>query len=94
MQTSRFESITSRFSRRSLRTSFRRRSSSRSSQMSSSSSNSDRSSLISSPISTVGSIVFNRKVAPVEEDELNILEPRPAAYFCSLEEQMEHMSRF
>lgn len=90
--TTRFHTMASRFSPRNLRTSFRR-SSSASSRASTST---DRDSFISqasSPASTINSIIFRQKSLMSLEDEeerreLNILEPRPALYFCSLEERM------
>ncbi|KAK3330312.1 hypothetical protein B0H66DRAFT_56680 [Apodospora peruviana] len=89
MQTTRFQSITARFSRHSLRTSFRRSSSA------SSRASSDRNSFLSqasSPVSTINSIVFHQKsMMDLDEEpckELNILEPRPSVRFCSLEERM------
>lgn len=96
MQNSRFQSITSRFSPHNLRTSFRRSMSSSSSR----SSSMDRGSLASShtsgsPVGTIGGGgVFSRKssslLEPQDEAERppHILEPRPAATFCSLEERM------
>jgi hypothetical protein len=91
MQSSRFHSIAARFNPHNLRTSFRRSSSSASSRAST-----DRDSFISSagsPVSTINSIIFHQKSMMNLEDEaerkeLNILEPRPALYFCSLEERM------
>ncbi|KAM7197633.1 hypothetical protein V8F20_006523 [Naviculisporaceae sp. PSN 640] len=92
MQTSRFQSITARFSRHSLRTSFRRSSSA---SLTSSRASSDRGSFhsqASSPVSTINSIVFRQKsMMDLDEEpckELNILEPRPSTHFCSLEERM------
>ncbi|KAG7292291.1 hypothetical protein NEMBOFW57_002326 [Staphylotrichum longicolle] len=93
MQSSRFQSITARFSPHNLRTSFRRSMSS--SSTSSRASSTDRASFASetsSPVSTINSIVFRRKseLERHDEDERapHILEPRPAATFCSLEERM------
>ncbi|KAK5651760.1 hypothetical protein OQA88_11722 [Cercophora sp. LCS_1] len=91
MQSSRFHSIAARFSPHKIRTSFRRSSSSASSRAST-----DRDSFISnasSPVSTINSIIFRQKSLMNLEDEeerreLNILEPRPALYFSSLEERM------
>ncbi|KAF3797010.1 hypothetical protein GCG54_00015654 [Colletotrichum gloeosporioides] len=92
MQSSRFQSITSHFSPRSLRTSFRRSSSA------SSRASSDRGSYAttsSSPVSTINSIVFRQpSMLDLEEErrsfgsELSILEPRPAMYMGSVEERM------
>ncbi|KAK0733365.1 hypothetical protein B0T26DRAFT_14295 [Lasiosphaeria miniovina] len=84
MHNSRFHAMVARLSRPSSR-----RSSSVSSQAST-----DRNSILSrasSPVSTINSIVFRHKfMEPAEEElkELNILEPRPVAHFCSLEERM------
>ncbi|KAK4040527.1 hypothetical protein C8A01DRAFT_35474 [Parachaetomium inaequale] len=93
MQTSRFQSITARFSPHNLRTSFRRSMSS--SSTSSRASSTDRASFASqasSPVSTINSIVFRQKTGLESHDEderpPHILEPRPAATFCSLEERM------
>lgn len=91
MQSPRFQSIAARFSPHNLRTSFRR-----SSSASSRASSSDRMSMASqtsSPVSTINSIVFRQKSMLESDDEgdeksLHILEPRPAATFCSLEERM------
>ncbi|KXX81684.1 hypothetical protein MMYC01_201013 [Madurella mycetomatis] len=92
MHSSRFQSITARFSPNNLRTSFRR-SSSASSRASSRSDRGSFTSQASSPVSTINSIVFRQK-SMLESDEdddrslRSILEPRPAATFCSLEERM------
>ncbi len=96
MQSSRFHSITARFSPHNLRTSFRRSMSSSSSSSSSASSrasSTDRGSFVSqSPVNTINSIVSRQKseLEHFDEDERtpHILEPRPAATFCSLEERM------
>ncbi|AEO65759.1 57a77093-4475-4a26-9b76-4dee7e768bcd [Thermothielavioides terrestris] len=97
MQTSRFQAITARFSPHNLRTSFRRSlsTSSTSSSASSRASSTDRgltASQASSPVSTINSIVFRQKslleLHDEEEHPTHILEPRPAATFCSLEERM------
>ena len=94
MQSSRFHSITARFSPHNLRTSFRRSmSSSSSSSASSRASSTDRGSFVSqSPVNTINSIVLRQKsgLEHFDEDERtpHILEPRPAATFCSLEERM------
>ncbi|KAK3906211.1 hypothetical protein C8A05DRAFT_12048 [Staphylotrichum tortipilum] len=93
MHTSRFQSITSRFSPHNLRTSFRRSMSSSSTSSSSSRDSSTTrgswaSSRAGSSAAAVNSIVLRQK--PHDEDERppHILEPRPAATFCSLEERM------
>ncbi|KAK4165819.1 hypothetical protein QBC43DRAFT_29140 [Cladorrhinum sp. PSN259] len=88
MHSSRFHSITSRFSNYSIRTSFRR------SLSSSSRTSSDRASFTSqasSPVDTINSIVFRQKASfDLGDDEKDpfVLEPRPAATFCSLEARM------
>ncbi|KAK1598077.1 uncharacterized protein LY79DRAFT_576381 [Colletotrichum navitas] len=92
MQSSRFQSITSRFSPSTLRTTFRRSSSA------SSRASSDRGSYTttaSSPVSTINSIVFSQpSMLDLEEErksfgsELSILEPRPVVYFGSVEERI------
>ncbi|GAB1311218.1 hypothetical protein MFIFM68171_01428 [Madurella fahalii] len=91
MHSSRFQSITARFSPHNLRTSFRR-SSSASSRASSRSDRGSFTSQTSSPVSTINSIVFRQKSMLESDDDdrslHSILEPRPAATFCSLEERM------
>ncbi|KAK4459372.1 hypothetical protein QBC42DRAFT_289653 [Cladorrhinum samala] len=88
MHSSRFHSITARFSTHRLRTSFRRSSSA------SSHASSDRASFTSqasSPVETINSIVFRAKASfEFGDDEKDpfVLEPRPAATFCSLEARM------
>ncbi|KAK4158204.1 hypothetical protein C8A00DRAFT_11060 [Chaetomidium leptoderma] len=95
MQTSRFQSITARFSPHNIRTSFRRSMSS--SSTSSRASSTDRASFASqtsSPVSTSNSAGFRHQKSSMHEphDEAerppHILEPRPASTFCSLEERM------
>ncbi|KAL2199708.1 hypothetical protein P885DRAFT_29391 [Corynascus similis CBS 632.67] len=98
MQTSRFQSITARFSPHNLRSSFRRSSTSSSSTSSSSrASSADRASFASlassSPAaSIINSIVLRRKseleLCDETERPPHILEPMPVAHFCSLEERM------
>ncbi|KAK4105990.1 hypothetical protein N658DRAFT_502533 [Parathielavia hyrcaniae] len=98
MNNSRFQSLTARFTPHNLRTSFRRSlsSSSSSSSMTSSRASVRDSSPTSSPVSSsVNSIVFAHKSSTLEmhggdadERPPHILEPRPAATFCSLEERM------
>ncbi|KAK4192635.1 hypothetical protein QBC35DRAFT_197324 [Podospora australis] len=90
MHSSRFQSITARFSPHNLRTSFRRSSSASTSSRASS----GRSSFVSqasSPVDTINTIVFRQKssmdLGGDEKDEF-VLEPRPAATFCSLEARM------
>lgn len=92
MQTSRFHTITARFSAHNIRTSFRR-SSSASSRASSN--RGSFSSQESSPVSTINSIIFRQpSLVDLEEErksfgpELNILEPRPVVFYGSLEERM------
>ncbi|KAK1828229.1 hypothetical protein QBC39DRAFT_374905 [Podospora conica] len=96
MPSTRFHAIASRFSPHNIRTSFRRSSSTSST---SSRASSDRDSFMSqssSPVSIINSIILRKRsmlMEPeyddvVEHKELNILEPRPATYFCSLEERM------
>ncbi|WQF85103.1 hypothetical protein CDEST_10117 [Colletotrichum destructivum] len=92
MQSSRFQSIASRFSPSTLRTTFRRSSSA------SSRTSSDRGSYAttsSSPVGTINSIVFRQpSMLDLEEErksfgsELDILEPRPIVYFGSVEERI------
>ncbi|KAB5536637.1 hypothetical protein GE09DRAFT_334566 [Coniochaeta sp. 2T2.1] len=92
MQTSRFQTITARFSPHNIRTSFRRSSSSASSRASTSS----FMSATSSPVgSTINSIIFRQpSLVDLEEErqsfgsELTILEPRPVVFFGSFEERM------
>ncbi|ORY62292.1 uncharacterized protein BCR38DRAFT_458855 [Pseudomassariella vexata] len=91
MQTSRFQSIRSRFSPAGIRTSLRRASSA--SWRSDSSSNSFMST--GSPVETINSVMFRQPsiVGMVEEkksfaEELNLLEPRPIVYWGGLEERM------
>ncbi|KAF7537558.1 hypothetical protein G7054_g3637 [Neopestalotiopsis clavispora] len=92
MQTSRFNSIRSRFSPSGLRTSFRRASSA------SSRSTSSRNSFASngsSPAETINS-VLSRQPSFMEMEaerrsfgsELSVLEPRPNVYWGGLEERM------
>ncbi|KAK4245652.1 hypothetical protein C7999DRAFT_16183 [Corynascus novoguineensis] len=97
MQTSRFQSITARFSPHNLRSSFRRSSTSSSSTSSSRASSADRASFASltssSPAaSVINSIVLRRKseleLCDETERPPHILEPMPVAHFCSLEERM------
>lgn len=93
MPSTRFHAIAARFSPHNIRTSFRRSSST------SSRASSDRDSFMSqssSPVSTINSIILRKRSMLVEPEyddvveckEFNILEPRPATYFCSLEERM------
>jgi hypothetical protein len=95
MHSPRFQSITARFSPHAIRTSFRRSSSA------SSRASSDRSSYVSamslSPVitSSVNSVVFRQQsMLDLAEErktfasELDILEPRPAMYWGSMEEAM------
>ncbi|KAL0936638.1 uncharacterized protein CTRU02_208853 [Colletotrichum truncatum] len=92
MQSSRFQSITARFSAGTLHTTFRRSSSA------SSRASSNRDSFAttsSSPASTINSIVFSQpSILDLEEErksfgsELSILEPRPVVYWGSVEERM------
>jgi hypothetical protein len=93
MQTSRFQSITARFSPATLRTSFRRSPSA--SSRASSNRSSIASSNASSPVSTINSIIFRQpSIVDLEEErrsfasELNILEPRPIVYWAGMEERM------
>ncbi|KAK4224625.1 hypothetical protein QBC38DRAFT_370680 [Podospora fimiseda] len=91
MHSSRFHSITARFSVQSIRTSFRRRSSSASSRASTSSDRASFTSQASSPVDTINSIVFRQKASfDFGDDEKDpfVLEPRPAGTFCSLEARM------
>ncbi|KAK4659760.1 hypothetical protein QC762_113918 [Podospora pseudocomata] len=86
---SRFQIIAARFSPHKLRTSFRRSSSASTSSRASS----DRMSFTSqasSPVETINSIVLRQKSFDLDGDEkdLSVLEPRPAATFCSLEARM------
>ena len=95
MQNTRFHALAARFNPHNIRTSFRRSSST------SSRASSDRDSLMSqstdasSPVSVINSIILRKRSMLMEPEddvssckELNILEPRPATYFCSLEERM------
>ncbi|OLN92867.1 hypothetical protein CCHL11_08822 [Colletotrichum chlorophyti] len=96
MHSSRFQSVTARFSPSTLRTTFRRSSSA------SSRASSDRDSYAttsSSPVSTINSIIFRQpSMLDIEEErksfgsELSILEPRPIVYWGSVEERMSSMS--
>ncbi|KAM7223517.1 hypothetical protein V8F06_000991 [Rhypophila decipiens] len=94
MQSPRFQSITARFSRHSLRTSFRRSSSASSTSSRVSSDRGSFHSQASSPVSTINSIVFHQKsMMDLDEEpckELNILEPRPSVHFSSLGERLSH----
>ncbi|PKS07868.1 hypothetical protein jhhlp_006476 [Lomentospora prolificans] len=92
MQTSRFHAMAARFSPSTLRTSFRRSSSA------SSRASSNRDSIVStvsSPVSTINSIIFRQpSILDLEEErksfasELNILEPRPIVYWAGVEERI------
>ncbi|KAK4197475.1 hypothetical protein QBC40DRAFT_142149, partial [Triangularia verruculosa] len=84
---SRFQTIAARFSPHKIRTSFRRSSSASTSSRASS----DRMSFTSqasSPVETINSIVLRQKSFDLDEKDLFVLEPRPAATFCSLEARM------
>lgn len=91
MQSSRFHAIAARLNPSTLRTSFRRSSSS-----SRASSNRDSVvSSVSSPVSTINSIIFRQpSIVGLEEErrcfgsELSILEPRPIVYWAGVEERM------
>lgn len=92
MQTSRFQTIRSRFSPAGIRTSFRRASSASSG---SSSSRNSFASTGSSPVETINSVLSRQPSFIVLEEEkrsfgseLNILEPRPVVYWGGLEERM------
>ena len=94
MQSPSFHSIAARFSPANLRTSFRRASSTSSRASSARNSYSSQTS-VSSPVSTINSIIFRQpSILDLEEErksfgsELNILEPRPIVYWGSLEERM------
>ncbi|XXG98719.1 hypothetical protein Hte_005048 [Hypoxylon texense] len=87
MQTSRFQTIRSRFSPSGIRTSFRRSSSASTTSTSSSAS--------SSPVSTINAVLFRQpSIADLEEEkrcsgpELSVLEPRPIVYWGGVEERM------
>ncbi|KAI1630743.1 hypothetical protein F4809DRAFT_242952 [Biscogniauxia mediterranea] len=93
MQSSRFQTIRSRFSPSGLRTSFRRRSSSASSETASSCHSFGSSS--ASPVSTINEVLFRQpSIADLEAEkrssgpELSMLEPRPIVYWGGLEERM------
>ncbi|OTA80181.1 hypothetical protein M434DRAFT_401859 [Hypoxylon sp. CO27-5] len=92
MQTSRFQTIRSRFSPSGIRTSFRRSSSA---STTSTSSYQSYSSASSSPVSTINAVLFRQpSIADLEEEkrssgpELSILEPRPIVYWGGVEERM------
>ncbi|KAM0533507.1 hypothetical protein ACHAP6_007264 [Verticillium nonalfalfae] len=91
----RFQAITARFSSSSLRASFRRSSSA--SSRASSDRDSCGASVISSPASTINSIIHHQpSILGMEEErrsfgsELSILEPRPVVYWGSVEERIAH----
>ncbi|KAH8161997.1 hypothetical protein CIB48_g6240 [Xylaria polymorpha] len=90
MQTSRFQTIRSRFSPSNLRTSLRRLSSASTSTTSSSGSSGS-----SSPVHTINAVLFRQpSILDMEEEkrrsgaELTVLEPRPIVYWGGLEERM------
>ncbi|KAH8197535.1 hypothetical protein TruAng_008318 [Truncatella angustata] len=92
MQTSRFQSIRSRFSATGIRTSLRRASSASSRSTSSRNSFTSNS---SSPVETINSVLSRQpSFVEMEEErksfgsELNLLEPRPVVYWGGLEERM------
>ncbi|KAI0025481.1 hypothetical protein F4780DRAFT_721364 [Xylariomycetidae sp. FL0641] len=98
MQTSRFQTIRSRFSPSGIRTSFRRSSSA--SSGSASSCNSFDSN-VSSPASTINSVLVRQpSILGMEEEkrnsgaELGLLEPRPIVYWGGLEERMGSFQSF
>ncbi|CAJ2513425.1 Uu.00g015440.m01.CDS01 [Anthostomella pinea] len=92
MQSSRFQSIRSRFSPTDIRTSFRRSSSASSETSSSRHSFSSNS---SSPVTTINYVLFRQpSILDMENEkkisgsELNVLEPRPIVYWGGVEERM------
>ncbi|KAI2616586.1 hypothetical protein GGR54DRAFT_232851 [Hypoxylon sp. NC1633] len=92
MQSSRFQTIRSRFSPSGIRTSFRRSSSA---STTSTSSYHSCSSTSSSPVGTINAVLFRQpSIADLEEEkrcsgpELSLLEPRPIVYWGGVEERM------
>jgi hypothetical protein len=101
MQTTRFQTIASRFAPPNLRTSFRRSPSAASSRASSSGdrlsylSATSTTSTASSPAVAINSVIVRQpSIVNLEEErrsfasELSILEPRPIVYWAGLEERM------